>query len=95
MAASATQTPVKLTAAGNIRGVAGKLTSLVVNNPTGGALTVILNDATSGTGSEVFQVTVPTNDVRQLNFNPPWPFATGIRCGTVGAGLIITGSFVD
>jgi len=95
MAAKATYTPVRLAAAGNIRAAAGNLTSLVVNNPTGGALTVIINDAITSTTGEVFQVTVPTNDVRQLNFNPPWPFATGIRCGTLGAGLIVTGSFVD
>jgi len=87
--------PVRLTAAGNIRAAAGKLTSLIVNNPSGGALTVKLNDATSGTGSDVFEVSVPTLDCRILNFNPPLLFSTGIRCGTVGAGLIITGTFVD
>ena len=95
MAAKATYTPVKLTAAGNIRAAAGKLTSLIVNNPSGGALTVVVHDATAGTTGEVFQVSVPTLDCRILNFSPPLPFATGIRCGTLGAGLIVTGAFVD
>jgi len=87
-------TPTRLTAAGNILASAGGLTWLTVDNPTGGALTVKLNDATTGTGSDVLQVTVPTNDVRHLNFNPPVNFATGIRCGTLGAGLIVTGGYV-
>ncbi len=84
----------RLTAAGNILGSAGGLTSLTVDNPTGGALAVKLNDATSGTGSDVMQVTVPANDFRHMNFSPPLAFDTGIRCGTVGAGLIITGGYV-
>lgn len=84
----------RLTGAGNIvTGVAG-LSSLTVDNPTGGALTVEFNDATSGTGSDVFQVTIPSNDFRHLSFVPPMPFATGIRAGTLGAGLIVIGCYV-
>ncbi len=84
----------RLAAAGNILGSAGGLTSLTVDNPTGGALAVKLNDATSGTSSDVLQVTVPANDFRHLNFNPPLGFDTGIRCGTLAAGLIVTGGYV-
>jgi len=95
MAAKATQTPVRLDAAGNIRGAAGKLTSLIVANPTAGALVCIVNDAITSTTGEVFQVSVVANDTKIFNFNPPLPFATGIRIGTLGTGLIVTGAFVD
>jgi len=95
MAAKATYTPVKLTAAGNIRAAAGKLTSLIVANPSSGNLVVIVNDAITSTTGEVFQVSVIAYDTKVLNFNPPLPFATGIRCGTLGDGLIVTGAFVD
>ena len=94
MAAQAVNTPVRKTAADNLLAAPGKLCWLTVDNPTGGALTVKLNDATSGTASDVFQVTVPTNDVRHLVFDPPCPFATGIRLGTLADGLIVTGGFI-
>jgi len=95
MAAKATYTPVKLTAAGNIRAAAGKLTSLIVANPTAAALACIVNDAITSTTGEVFQVSVVANDTKVLSFNPPLPFATGIRIGTLAAGLIVTGAFID
>jgi len=95
MAAKASYTPVELTAAGNIRAAAGKLTSLIVANPSSGTLVVKVNDAITSTTGEVFQVSVIAYDTKQLIFNPPMPFATGIRCGTLGDGLIVTGSFVD
>lgn len=85
----------KLTGAGNIYASPGGLSSLTVNNPTGGVLTVKLNNATSGTGSEILQVTVPANDFRHMNWTPPLKFSTGIRCGTLGTGLIVTGAYVD
>ena len=95
MAAKASYTPVKLTGAGNIRAAAGKLTSLIVANPTAAALACIVNDVITSTTGEVFQVSVVANDTKQLIFNPPMPFATGIRIGTLATGLVVTGSFVD
>ena len=85
----------RLAAAGNIYGSPGGLTSLTVNNPTGGVLTVKLNNAITGSSNEVFQVTVPANDFRHMNWTPPLNFSTGIRCGTLGDGLIVTGAYVD
>ena len=84
----------RLAAAGNIAGAPGKLSWLLVNNPTGGALTVNVNDSITDTTAEVFQVTVPTNDVRMLTFSVPCPFTIGIRCGTLAAGLIVTGGYI-
>ena len=95
MAAKATQTPVKLTAAGNIRGAAGKLAWIQVSNTTGNGLKCILNDAITGTTGEVMQIGVMGEDSKFLLFSPPCPFATGIRVGTLEAGLIVTGGFVD
>lgn len=95
MAAKATHTPVRLAAAGNIRAAPGKLCWLQVSNTTGNGLKCILNNATSGTGSEVIQIGVPGDDSKFLLFSPPMPFSTGIRVGTVEAGLIITGGFID
>ena len=96
MAAKAEYAPVRLDAAGNIRAAAGKLTWLIVTNTNGSTKRIaIFNDAITGETGEVFQVGVPANDTKFLSFNPPMLFTTGIRAGTVGAGLIITGGFVD
>jgi len=85
----------RLAAAGNIVAAAAGLSSLTVNNPTGGVLTVNINDDDDGTDDEVLQVTVPANDFRHMNWTPPLEFSTGIRCGTLGDGLIVTGAYVD
>lgn len=95
MAAKATHTPVKLTATGNIRGTAGKLCWIQVSNTTGAGKKCVLHDATSGTGSEIMQIAVPGDDSKFLRFTPPCPFATGIRVGTLEAGLVVTGGYVD
>ena len=95
MAAKAEYAPVKLTAAGNIRAAAGKLSWIQVSNTTGNGLKCILNNATSGTSSEVMQIGVPGDDSKYLAFPVPAPFSTGIRIGTLEAGLIVTGGFVD
>ena len=95
MAAKATYTPVRLTAAGNIRAAAGKLAWIQVSNTTGNGLKCVLHDATSGTTGEVMQIGVPGDDSKFLNFSPPCPFATGIRVGTLEDGLIVTGGFID
>jgi len=84
----------RLTGAGNILAAPGGLTSLTVDNPTAGVLAVKFNDATSGTGSDVFQVTVPAYDFRHLNWVVPLAFATGIRAGTLASGLIVNGAYV-
>lgn len=95
MAAKATYEPVKLTAAGNIRGAAGKLCWLIVSNTTGNGKKCVVHDDDNGTDDEVFQVAVPGDDSKFLLFSPPMPFGTGIRVGTLEAGLIVTGGFVD
>ena len=95
MAATATHEPVKLTSDGNIRGAAGKLCWLVITNPGATVRIAKLNDATTGTGSEIMQIVVPKYDTKFLLFSPPMPFAVGIRVGTLETDLVLTGGFVD
>jgi len=83
----------KLTAAGNIKASAGELIWLNVANPTAGGLTALFHDATSGTSSEVFQVSVGATSTVFLPFPAGFCFSNGIRCGTLGAGLIVTGGY--
>ncbi len=84
----------RLDAAGNIAAAPAGLSSLTVDNPTGGVLAVLINNSITDTSADVFQVTVPANDFRHLNFSPPLDFTIGIRCGTLAAGLIVTGGYV-
>jgi hypothetical protein len=93
MAKLAGKTPIKLTAAGNLKASPGSLQWIQVSNTTGGGLKCILNDATSGTGDELMQIGVPADDSKYLLFIPPMPFATGIRVGTLEVGLVVTGCF--
>ena len=95
MGAKATLTPVRLDAAGNIRGAAGKLCWLQVSNTTGNGLKCVVHDDDDATDDEVFQVGVPGDDSKFLLFSPPMPFGTGIRVGIFEAGLIVTGGFID
>jgi len=83
----------RLTGAGNIKGSKGSLLWIIAANPTAAALNVTVNNATAGTGSEVFQIEVSANDTQYMAFPPGFYFSTGIRCGTLGAGLIVTGAY--
>jgi len=88
--------PVQITrldAAGNIKGEPGALIWINVSNTTGGGLKVVLNNATSGTGTEIMQVAVPGDDSKFIAFPPGFYFSTGIRCGTLESGLIVTGAY--
>ena len=93
MAKLAGKTPVRLDAAGNIKASAGSLQWIQVSNTTGGGLKCVLHDAITGTTGEVMQIGVPADDSKFLSFIPPCPFATGIRVGTLEAGLIVTSCF--
>lgn len=95
MPATATYPPVRLDAAGNIRGAAGKLCWINVSNTTGNGKKIVVHDDDDGTDDEVFQVAVEGDDSKFLLFNPPCPFTTGIRVGELEAGLIVTAGFID
>jgi len=74
----------KLTAAGQIKASAGYLFwILLTNNRESSACNYKFNNATSGTGSEVFQVNVPANDSKYIAFPIAMYFSTGIRIGTM------------
>jgi len=83
----------RLTAAGNIKGSAGALLWINVSNTTGNGLKAVLNNATSGTGTEVMQIGVPGDDSKFLWFPGNLYFTTGIRCGTIESGLIVTAGY--
>ena len=83
----------KLTSAGSIKASAGVLLWINVSNTTGNGLKVILNNATSGTGSEIMQIGVPGDDSKFLAFPAEFYFSTGIYCGTLEAGLVVTGGY--
>ena len=83
----------KLTSAGNIKSSSGNLLWINVSNTTGGGLKVVINNATSGTGTEIMQIGVPADDSKFLAFPPGFYFSTGIRCGTLESGLIVTGAY--
>ena len=83
----------RLSGAGNIKGSPGYLLWVVAANPTAAPLNVTFNDATSGTGSEVFQIEVPANNTIPFNFGAGFHFGTGIRCGVLESGLIVTGAY--
>ena len=83
----------KLTSAGNIKATAGYLIWINVSNTTGGGLKVVIHDDDNGTDDEVMQIGVPADDSKFLAFPPGFYFSTGIRCGTLEAGLIVTGAY--
>ncbi len=83
----------RLSAANNIKGSAGSLLWIIAANPTAAPLNVTINNATSGSGSEVFQIEVSANDTQHLFFSAGFYFSTGIRCGVLEAGLIVTGAY--
>ena len=83
----------KLTAAGNIKGSAGYLFWVIVENGNAAAQEVVFHNATSGTTGEVFRVMVPIKDTKFISFPIAMHFSTGIRCGTVGTTVVITGGY--
>lgn len=84
----------KLTSAGNIKASAGYLLWVIVENGNAAAQEVIFNNATSGTGNEVFRVMAPIKDTKFIAFPIAMYFSTGIRCGTVGTTMVITGGYI-
>ena len=84
----------KLTSTDNIKASPGVLCWINVSNTTGNGLKVTIHDATSGTTSEKMQIAVPGDDSKFLLFSPAMNFATGIRCGAMESGLVVTGGYL-
>jgi len=82
-----------ITSQGAIKASAGYLLWIQASNLTGAGKKVVLNNATSGTGSEVMQIAVPGDDSKFLNFGAGFHFSTGIWCGTVETGLTVTAGY--
>lgn len=83
----------RLDAVGNIKGSAGSLIWINASNTTGAGKKVVINNATSGTATEIMQIAVPGDDSKYLAFPAGFYFSTGIRCGTLETGLIVTGAY--
>ena len=84
----------KLAAIGNIKDSDGMLHWLIITNShSSNVRDVHLNDATSGAGSEVMKIKVKPDSTLPLYFDPPIPFATGIRIGTMGGDVQLTGGY--
>ena len=71
----------RLTAAGNIKGGPGKLYWLLITNANSSIRHCSLQDATSGTTGLVAKFFNAIQSTKLYEFDPPIPFATGIRFG--------------
>ncbi|KKN60918.1 hypothetical protein LCGC14_0527170 [marine sediment metagenome] len=71
----------RLTSAGNILAGPGLLHWLVVSNPDSSTRHITLNDAISGTGSEVHKFHTPSARTVVYPFDPPISLNVGIRIG--------------
>ena len=84
----------RLTTAGDIYAGGGSLHWLIGQNSAGNAYYFILNDAASGTSGDVAKFVVPANETKVWSFNPPIPFTTGIRIGTIeSTNIYVTGGY--
>lgn len=84
----------ELTGDGQIKASAGTLIWLIAANSSGSKNRYLtLNNATSGSGSEVCRIDVRYGDTKFFAFPPGFYFSTGIRVGTAPDDLIITGAY--
>ena len=85
----------RLTAAGNIKGSAGKLYWLIISNANSSMRHCTLHDAIAGTTGEIAKFYNPAESTRVYTFDPPIPCATGIRIGNIEhSDVIVTGGYV-
>jgi len=84
----------KLTAAGNIKASAGYLLWFIVSNDKDDDQDCIFNNATSGTGSEVFRLKLGAYETICFAFPIALWFSTGIRVGTLDGDLTITCGYI-
>lgn len=84
----------RLTIAGDIKATAGKLYWLLcTNSHSSNTRDVHLNND-AGTENEILKIKVKPNSTGFFNFDPPIPCSTGIRIGTLGGDMIVTGGYV-
>ena len=74
-----------ITEAANIKAAPGKLYWLLVTNAKDSKRHFTLHDATSGSASAavVQKIYMGSESTQLFNFDPPMPFATGIRVGSI------------
>ena len=85
----------RLTEAGQVKSAPGRLFWLIGSNISNDAKYFILNDATSGTESEVAKFLIPGNQTKVWTFNPPMSLPTGIRIGTIESDKVIVTAGYD
>lgn len=82
-----------ITSQGAIKASAGYLVWINVHNSTGNPLYCTLNNATSGTGSEILRIGVPADDSKFRHFGADFFFGTGIWIGVIETGLYVTAGY--
>ena len=70
--------------AANVVAAAGYVSSLTVKGDGTNLATIILHNATSGTGSAVYTLTA--KETASVSFNPPIRLDTGVRVTVNGTG---------
>jgi len=84
----------RLTAIGNIKATPGMLHWLVISNSDSSVRHCTLHDDDDGTSDEVIKFYIPGERTVPFYFDPPLPFATGIRIGAIEhSGTVITGGY--
>lgn len=84
----------RLTAAGNICAYPAMLHWLIISNSSDSTRHCTLHDDTDGTSDEVVKFYTPGQRTIVYAFDPPIPFATGIRIGAIEhSGTVITGGY--
>jgi len=84
----------RLTSAGNIKATEGLLHWLVISNPDKSMRHCTLHDDNDGTSDEVIKFYIPGERTVPFYFNPPLPFVTDIRFGSIEhSGTIITAGY--
>ena len=85
----------RITAAANIKAAPGKLYWLLVTNANSSARHFSLHDATSSTTGLVQKFFMAAQSTKLFPFDPPMPFATGIRIGEIEhADITMVGGYI-
>ena len=84
----------RLTSADNIKATEGLLHWLIISNSDSSTRHCTLHDDNDGTDDEVIKFSIPGQRTIPFYFDPPLPFVTGIRIGSIEhSGTVITGGY--
>lgn len=84
----------RLTSAGNIKATPGMLHWLIISNANSNTRHCTLHDDNDGTSDEVIKFYIPGQRTIPFYFDPPLPFAIGIRIGAMEHDeTVVTGGY--